>query len=168
MKKTRNSPASPAGGCKRYAQAITDYVLGEEIDVPKEELMAHLKECAPCRQEATNWQDFQNALRVKEYHARPEVKEKWDKFIRELTAQPVPAVDFVPQGKPLNVAEVVGSPAGKVWQALASNGVIKMEDLPKKTGLTPELAWGAMGWLAHENKLCITKHKDHYDLYLSR
>jgi agmatinase len=30
------------------------------------------------------------------------------------------------------------------------------------------MGYSAMGWLAHENKLCMTRHNDHTDLYLSR
>ena len=30
-------------GCKKYGIAITDFVLGEKMDIPKEELLKHIK-----------------------------------------------------------------------------------------------------------------------------
>jgi anti-sigma factor RsiW len=149
--------------CEPYGLAITDYVLGEKMDISQAELVKHLRACARCREDLKEWQATYTVMRAKEYDDRPEVKARYEALIKELTRRPV---DFVPQGVPLNMAHEIGSPAGKVWQALASNGVIRMEELPQKTGLEPALAWGAMGWLAHENKLCMTKHEDHYDLYL--
>jgi hypothetical protein len=151
--------------CEKYGLAITDYVLGEKMDVSQEALVKHLRACAKCREDLKNWQATYAVMRAREYDSRPEAKARYEALIKELTTQPVPT-GFVPQGTQLDVVQEIGSPAGKVWRTLASNGVIRMEDLPKKTGLTPELAYGAMGWLAHENKLCMTRHNDHTDLYL--
>ena len=176
--KTKNKPARPSGGCKKYAQAITDYVLGEEIDVPKEELMTHLKECAKCRLEATNWQDFQNAVRVKEYHARPEVKAKWDNFLNELTAgkltskkeAPVPICQnhISPKGKIVSVEELFSGETDTVRETVDKHGIVNFDDLPAKSNLPPGIAYGAMVLLAQKNELCIVEHKDHMDLYLAR
>jgi len=144
--------------CKRYGQAITDYVLGEEIDCPKEELMSHLKACAKCRAELTNWQDFQNALRVKEHHSRPEVKEKWDRFIRELVSPSQPAESGRAPAEHrgiLNIEEKVGAPAGILYQALARNGEVKIEHLPQITELPPPKAYSAFGWLACQKKVVM-------------
>jgi anti-sigma factor RsiW len=177
MKRTKNKTVYPSDGCKRYAQAITDYVLGEETDVPKEELMTHIKQCAKCHKELSNWQDFHDMLRVKEYHSRPEVKEKWDRFIRELTA-PAPACvpTDVGTGRPdrpaaatgeLNLDEKVGTPAGILWQALAKNGAVNILDLPQVSQLEPPKAYSAFGWLAHEKKVVMRKEPTGTYVYLT-
>ncbi len=146
--------------CKRYAQAITDYVLGEEIDMPKEELMGHLKECAKCQQEATNWQDFQNALRVKEYHARPEVKEKWDRFISELTS-PAPAK------APSDARADIDSATEKIYQCLKANDKIAIPVLRKETELMDYPFYEAMGVLITNRKVIVDKDKDNRPAYVS-
>jgi len=146
--------------CKRYAQAITDYVLGEEIDMPKEELMGHLKECAQCRQEATNWQDFQNALRVKEYHARPEVKEKWDRFISELTS-PAPACvpTDVGTGRPIDAKGEITLAAGKIYDYLKRTGKVPRPVLREETGLRGEPFYETIGWLVMTEKVLLYEDK---------
>ncbi len=165
--------------CKRYAQAITDYVLGEEIDVPKEELTAHLNECTQCRKELTNWQDFQDMLRVKEYHSRPEVKEKWDSFIKELVAsgaerspderrgQPIPAEVKPIRGAMLDHEAETGTLAGTVWRCLAKYGEVSEADLPQKAKLHPLKAHEGLGWLMHQKKVYKTKDKQTIYLYLN-
>lgn len=158
--KKNNKPASPAGGCKRYAQAITDYVLGEEIDVPKEELTAHLNECTQCREELTNWQDFQDMLRVKEYHNRPEVKEKWDRFIGELVSQPIQSSthpDRIGTKLPpvIDTERIVGLAAGGIYDCLKKNGPIPLTRIRKNTGLEGYPFYEALGWLNREKKVIV-------------
>jgi hypothetical protein len=137
--------------CKKYAQAITDYVLGEETDVPKEELMTHLKTCAQCRKEATNWQDFQDMLRVKEYHSRPEVKEKWDRFFKELTGEAQRSPDER-RDQPRS-APVCAKPACAADRAstdrpsrsdICLDGAIDL-NLDKKVGEPAGILWQAIG-----------------------
>jgi hypothetical protein len=163
--------------CKKYGRAITDYVLGlpegspkgEETDVPKEELMTHLKQCAKCHKELTNWQDFQDALRVKEYHNRPEVKEKWDRFFNELTS-PASACGEISAGRSfrsdicldgaidLNLDEKVGEPAGILWQAIGQNEPVNIAELPQVSKLEPAKAFSSFGWLAREKKVVLKKN----------
>jgi hypothetical protein len=157
----KNNPASSAGRCKKYAQAITDYVLGEEIDVPKEELMGHLKECARCRKEATDWQDFQDALRVKEYHSRPEVKEKWDRFIRELTRAPGPGEQSI------DIKWELGSAAGKIYRVLEANGKVAIPVIKKETGLKDYHLHQGIGWLAAQGKILMSKDEQTAYVFLA-
>ena len=47
----------------------------------------------------------------------------------------------------------IGENAGKVWQALATNGGNPLDTLPQKSNLPTEQAYMALGWLARENKI---------------
>jgi hypothetical protein len=50
--------------------------------------------------------------------------------------------------------EDFGNYAGKVWTILNSYGSLTETNLMKKTMLTDEEFFGAVGWLARENKIC--------------
>jgi len=167
MAKSRDKMTAP--GCKEVELDLTDYITGDMTFLTKAKqvkLFAHLRACADCRSKFWSWNETYSVIKGKHQSARPEFRQRMDALIEQFKKEYQPVVDFVPQGVPLNMAHEIGSPAGKVWQALASNGVIRREELPQKTGLDPALAYGAMGWLAHENKLCMVKHEDHYDLFL--
>jgi hypothetical protein len=53
----------------------------------------------------------------------------------------------------------IGDAAGAIWLALSGNGRTTMPELKKKTDCkTPVFDW-AIGWLARENKIAITREK---------
>jgi Protein of unknown function (DUF2582). len=55
------------------------------------------------------------------------------------------------------VEAVFGVDAGIVWEALNKNGPSVIGDIVKATGLRRELVYGALGWLARENKIAVEK-----------
>ena len=62
--------------------------------------------------------------------------------------------------------ETIGQAAGQVWTFLAqSEDQVKVTDIPKKTGLKPQIAYQALGWLAREGK--ITYHSKGRTLIVS-
>jgi hypothetical protein len=50
-----------------------------------------------------------------------------------------------------------GNNAGKVWDLLNEEGPQVQTKLIKKTNLTPNEFYGAIGWLARENKIYLDK-----------
>lgn len=55
------------------------------------------------------------------------------------------------------VEAVFGVDAGIVWEALNENGPSKIGDIVKATGLRRELVYGALGWLAREDKISVER-----------
>ncbi|HID25877.1 MAG TPA: hypothetical protein EYP23_05395 [Thermoplasmata archaeon] len=53
----------------------------------------------------------------------------------------------------VNLLERFGSSAGKVWEKLEQEGVTPESKLKKKTQLSKEEFYGAIGWLARENNI---------------
>ena len=53
----------------------------------------------------------------------------------------------------LVMGEDIGEPAGMLWNLLGKEGKIPVTHLPFKAGLTFDIAYGAMGWLAKEKKI---------------
>lgn len=51
--------------------------------------------------------------------------------------------------------EDIGSAAGQVWRFLASQGPTAADAARRKTGLTSNVFYAAVGWLAREDKLTI-------------
>jgi len=51
------------------------------------------------------------------------------------------------------VESLFGEKAGVVWEFLNKNGPSIVGDIAKATGLRRELVFGALGWLARENKI---------------
>ena len=61
------------------------------------------------------------------------------------------------QMKEPTVEAVFGVDAGIVWEALNENGPSIIGDIVKATGLRRELVYGALGWLARENKISVER-----------
>ena len=61
-----------------------------------------------------------------------------------------------------DVIEVYGQNAGKVWETLENNGPSNTDKIMKKTGLTKQKFYVAIGWLARENKVWF--NEDKYEL----
>ncbi len=47
----------------------------------------------------------------------------------------------------------IGQAAGEVWKVLGAKGQIDISKLPFATKMKSEVAYQALGWLAHENKV---------------
>lgn len=58
-----------------------------------------------------------------------------------------------------NVQEEIGTSAGRIWEALVAKGELSLGQLKKEVnGKAPVFDW-AIGWLAREDKLVITREK---------
>ena len=55
--------------------------------------------------------------------------------------------------------ETIGQTAGKIWQTLGQKGDINVAMLPKMVKEKNDVAFQALGWLAHEGKI-LYKKKD--------
>jgi len=164
MKKNNQSAANP---CQKYGIAITDYVLGEPMDISYEELLNHLKECAACRKDFADWRSTYAALKTEAYHKTPEAKKRYAELlekIKNLPASPAggPAA---PKDKPIDDELVLGSAAEKVYNALKGNGKIAYPVLREKAGLKGEPFYEASGWLAKEKK--IRRTRDEQTVYVA-
>ncbi|MBZ5660512.1 MAG: winged helix-turn-helix domain-containing protein [Acidobacteriia bacterium] len=55
--------------------------------------------------------------------------------------------------------EEIGKLAGSIWHALAANGEMTLAKLKKEVGAeAPVFDW-AIGWLAREDKIVLTREK---------
>ena len=57
----------------------------------------------------------------------------------------------------LELNEIVGTAAGKVWNFLSSNGQASASKLAESTGLDRNDVQRAIGWLAREGKLNVER-----------
>ena len=55
------------------------------------------------------------------------------------------------------VESIFGTKAGIVWRALNQHGPTNIGDLVKTTSMSREEVFGAIGWLARENKILVEK-----------
>lgn len=55
------------------------------------------------------------------------------------------------------VIKTFGNNAGKIWDVLHNDGPQVQAKLQKKTNIRDEEFYGAVGWLARENKICKEK-----------
>lgn len=62
--------------------------------------------------------------------------------------------------------EEIGSAAGAIWTLLHEKGELSLGQLKKEAkGQTPVFDW-AIGWLAREDKIVITPHKNSFRVRL--
>jgi len=62
--------------------------------------------------------------------------------------------------------EEIGITAGAIWHALDTEGEVSLAQLKKEVnGKTPVFDW-AVGWLAREDKITITREKRSFRLSL--
>lgn len=66
-------------------------------------------------------------------------------------------VDFLCTMTETTVELVFGVKAGIVWEALNKNGPSTIDNIVKATSLRRELVYGALGWLARENKIIVER-----------
>ena len=122
--KAKNKP--PITGCKKYEQAITDFAAGQKMDITKEELFAHLKNCKECRKDLTQWQDTMTVMKTEAFSKTPEGQAKMKGDFAKLKAK----LDQVPApgqpagiGNRINTADKYGTTAGVIWRYLAVTAV---------------------------------------------
>jgi len=145
-KKTKENP------CEKYELAITNYVMGEVIKIPESELFSHLAGCLSCQADMRNWRASYATMRAREYDARPGVRQKMKAFIKGLVYQNKTA------GKtPIDTKWEIGSAAGKIYDLLKTNGEMSIPRLMQKTGLKEYHIQQAIGWLAREEKVALSR-----------
>lgn len=140
--------------CKRYEIAIANIVTGQEIDMPREELFNHLRECKQCRTDLFNWQDTYQVMRLEAEAKKPETKkriaEMADKIKNELIC------DVTENGKKADRNTEIGKPAGDLWKIIAREKIIRVADIPQKlVKYDIDQAYAAYGWLGKEKKVEI-------------
>lgn len=63
--------------------------------------------------------------------------------------------------------EEIGTTAGAIWQALNANGELSLPTLKQQVeAKSPVFEW-AVGWLAREGKVVITRHQKSYRVRLN-
>jgi hypothetical protein len=63
--------------------------------------------------------------------------------------------------------EEIGTTAGAIWNALDGNGESSLSGLKQQIDAkSPVFEW-AVGWLARENKVLITRHQRSYRIRLT-
>ncbi len=61
----------------------------------------------------------------------------------------------------------IGTTAGAIWQALNANGELSLPNLKQQVeAKSPVFDW-AVGWLAREDKVVITRHQKSYRVRLN-
>ncbi|MFH1230836.1 MAG: hypothetical protein V1709_05000 [Planctomycetota bacterium] len=141
--------------CDKYQQAITHYVLDQEMDISKEELYGHLAQCEKCQKDAREWRATTSVLRAQEYDSRPESKKRFEEFMAKLHQTPVCAI--TPKGeKIIDARWEFCSTAGMVYNYLKNipDNKARVDDLVKELGLTASIS--GMSWLVSEDKLAMS------------
>jgi hypothetical protein len=54
----------------------------------------------------------------------------------------------------------VGQTAGKIWKALGQKGEVNVAMLPRMVKEKNDVAYQALGWLAHEGKIIYNKKEN--------
>ena len=176
--KISNQPkkAKATDPCEKYGIAITDYILGEEMDIPREELFTHLAACEHCRKDLANWRDTYSAMRNKAYMEKPETKKKYQEMlarIKSSASSVVPssqcsAGDKLQGGIDININKEYGWHAGILWSHLGENGPTKEEDIPAKIQADKDKAKVLTGWLMGEKKVCMKQINQDKYIYLTK
>ena len=156
--KSKNKP--PITGCGKYEQAITHFVVGEQMDITKEELFAHLKDCKECRKDLTQWQDTMTVIKTEAFSKTPEGQAKMKSDFEKLKAK----LDQVPSanqpigtGNRINTADKYGTTSGVIWQYLGKNGKTGVAKIAEDINIDIDTVKYAVGWLLGQEKLCMSQ-----------
>lgn len=153
-KKNNNDP------CEKFGIAITDYILGEEMDITPAELFNHVANCEHCRKDLLNWRNTYAEMNNQAYLKRPEVQEKYQKMLESIKkGEPWLPADVAKSGQKADRDKEIGTPAGALWNIIAREKIIRVADIPKKMDKYDiDQSLGAYGWLANERKVEIIYH----------
>jgi len=175
--KAKNKP--PITGCRKYEQAITHFAAGQQMDITREELFAHLKNCKECRKDLSQWQDTLTVMKTEAFSktAEGQAKMKGDfaKLKAKLDQVPVPGQP-VGAGNPdeivgirasnspssltgsnrINTADKYGTTAGVIWQYLGKNGKTDISQIAADINIDIDTVKYSVGWLLGQEKLCMS------------
>jgi hypothetical protein len=160
---TRSKEVKAKHPCEKYELAITSYVIGEDIGLPKEELMAHLKTCKNCRRDLADWQDTYLVMRMEAESNTPEGKKKMKDSFEALKKR---MAEGERKERVIDTEWLIGTAAGVVWRFLKQNGKTDVETLAMKTRIRPALIERSLGWLAKEKQVCLSEDGQHTYAYL--
>lgn len=165
--KISTRPKKATDPCEKYGLAITDYILGAEMDMPREELFNHLASCESCRKDLANWRDTYSAMRNKAYMEKPEIKKKYQEMLERIKSSQCSSVDKIQGGTDININMEYGWHAGILWRHLGEYGPTKVEEIPAKINLDTDKARVVTGWLMGEKKVCLKQVKNAEYIYLT-
>ena len=57
--------------CEEYGLAITNFVIGEKMNMTKERLFEHLRQCQKCQDDLRNWKATHAAMRATALDSSP-------------------------------------------------------------------------------------------------
>lgn len=63
--------------------------------------------------------------------------------------------------------EEIGTIAGAIWQALNNNGELSLPSLKQQVGAKSPIFEWALGWLAREDKVVISRYQRSYRVRLN-
>lgn len=168
--------------CKKYELAVTDYVLGQAMKMPKEELWEHLKTCKNCRRDFADWQDTYTVMKTEAYYNKPEGKQKMKESFEALKRRMAPPVKNEARltEKPVGQASVptdakweIGSAAETIYNFVkdstgsSSDKNIAIRVIRKRTDLVNYPFYEAMGSLVTNEKVTLIKDKDNRPEYVA-
>jgi len=150
IKKTKQQRGA---GCEKYELAITNYALGEEMGMTKEELYEHLATCKKCQADMKEWSSAIGILRAEVHDATPASKTKRAELLASIKGHPVPSPEVPPTWN------TVGKAAGEMWKCLGEKGPTVLTNLPQVCAMDFWLAASTYGWLLREQKLKVDQSK---------
>ncbi|MDI6733693.1 MAG: winged helix-turn-helix domain-containing protein [Planctomycetota bacterium] len=151
--------------CKKYGIAITDYVLGEEMDISREDLFNHLATCEKCRKDLDNWRENYAALRNEAYLRRPDVREKYQQMLQSIKKGET-VMSQSPEVVKKEMVRVVGTGAGEIYKCLKADGpAMFIPQIKAKVTLTDAVFHQSLGWLEREDKVIVDHKTEIASLY---
>jgi len=147
-------PDGKAAVCQEYRLDLVDFATGGRNNLTRErqkELIQHLNKCQTCQEAFLDYENIYATSVAAEHTRSPAFQKKISEVISRLKSGESRGVQLdLDQNK-------LGESAGKLHRLLVRNGPVRIEDLPPVSQLPSSLAYGAMGWLARENKLHFPK-----------
>jgi len=165
--------------CEKYGMAITNYVLGEDLRMPAEELFAHLRVCQKCRDELVDWRETYAVMRTEAYYKKPKAQKKFQELLEKIKNLPAPTLRQAgqPVTRPtrtvLDASSEINSAAKDIYKFgkgyTGGNPEIKVPIpvIRKKTYYKGYPFYEAMGTLVRDKKANYTKDKDNQPTHAS-
>jgi hypothetical protein len=155
-------------GCAKYGMAITNYVLGEELGMPQEELFAHLRTCAKCRAELLDWNDKVALFKTEAHFKKPEVQAKYQQMLESIKKGEAPCVTapLAKNEKLIDTDWAIGHYAGELHKFLGKAGKLPTDQVIRQTGFDQKQLERLIGWLAAERKICLSEDNKVEYVYL--
>lgn len=163
--------------CEKYELAVTDYVMGQAMKMPKEELWEHLKTCKNCRRDFADWQDTYTVMKTEAYYNKPEgkqkMKESFETLKKRMADMEKKRSVTVPGRTPIDAKWEIGSAAETIYNFIkdstgsSSDKNIAIRVIRKRTDLVNYPFYEAMGSLVTNEKVTLIKDKDNRPEYVA-